>query len=226
MEQQNDFQTNDLLDNNHSCYANQKADLTAFCKLINTLVAKLENKGFISVTEVTPNILNAIAEFEYTPLVEVVAKKYDVEAERIEYERAKQDFLKGFDEAKNEIISLFEQAKQEYTNNAVHFYKPHEGGYWRLEYLTIIDNGISFDDAKLKEHNCQRVKNKEHAKFLKRAKKLYYDIVDFNNEVSKRSGSAIMGVSGIDATTEAIITINEAGEIIFDANVTSYMDFE
>lgn len=226
MEQQRDFQVNDLLGNSQSRYANQKADLTAFCNLINTLISELEDKGFISATEITPNILCAIADFECTPIVEVVARKYNIEAERIEYERAKQDFLRGFDDAKGEIIAIFERTKQEYSNKALHFYKPQEGGYWRLEYLTITDKGISFDEAKLKEHNCQRVKSKEHAKFLKRAKKLYSDIVDFNKEVSKHSGNVIMGVSGIDATTEAVITINEAGEIIFDANVTSFMDFE
>ena len=67
--------------------------------------------------------------------------------------------------------------------------------------------------------------SEKQADFLNRAKSLYEQIISFNKECKELSDGIVSGVS-FAMVADAIITINEAGDFIFDASLSTSMDFD
>ncbi len=203
----------------------QTADLTAFCELLNTTIAGLVKGGFLELKSVTNAMVIALANFDAAPIIEVVNKAYTDEATKIKYERAKRDFLKGKDNAANDIQAAIEGMEKQYQREAIKYYKPSDGGYWRLRYLQVENGFVSFNRALLIEDNTEMVRSKQHEAFLQRANDLYTKILAFNDECKRLSNGAVTGIDYVSGS-DALITINESGECIFDASLTSNMEFE
>jgi len=203
----------------------QTADLTAFCELLNTTIAGLVKGGFLELKSVTNAMVIALANFDAAPIVEVVEKAYTDEATKIKFERAKRDFLKGKDNAANDIQAAVDEMGKQYQRKAVKYYKPSEGGYWRLRYLQVENGFVSFNRALLIEDNTEMIRSKQHEAFLQRANDLYTKIIAFNDECKRLSDGAVTGIDFVSGC-DALITINESGECIFDASLTSNMEFE
>lgn len=199
-------------------------DLEAFTTLLNGLFADFVKRGFMGLNDITPEMVEAAAVFTSAPIVAAVSAMYDKEAERIKYARARLDFLRGKDDAANEINVAIAHAKQEYERNALKYYRPKEGGFWRLRYLSLQDGSVTFDRAKLMHDCTDFVQTEKQADFLNRAKALFEEIKAFNEDCRRLSSG---GVSGVDyaGSANAVITIDEMGGVIFDASVSSVMDF-
>lgn len=221
----NGYAVNSTLSTDNYKLSKQNADLTAFCKLLNELFADLTKRGFIELRSITPAMVEAVAQFDAAPIIEVVSKAYTDEATKIKYERARLEFLRGEENATNEIKAAIESVQKQYERNALRYYKPTEGGYWRLRYLQVENGFVSFNRALLIDDCTDKIRSKQHEEFLKKANDLYTQILAFNKECKRLSGGA---VGGIDYAMgcDALITINEAGELIFDASFTSQMEFE
>ena len=76
-----------------------------------------------------------------------------------------------------------------------------------------------FDDC------SDKIQSKQHEEFLKKANELYTQILAFNIECKRLSRGAVSGIDYVMGS-DALITINEAGDLIFDASFTSQMEFE
>lgn len=221
----NGYEVNALLSKNDYKINAQAADLTAFCELLNNTFADLVKGGFIELKNITQPIVNAAAYFDAAPLIEVVEKAYTDEATKIKYERAKRDFLKGKEDAANDIQAAIEEMQKHYQREAVKYYKPSEGGYWRLRYLQAENGFVSFNRALLIEDNTDKIQSKQHEEFLKKANDLYTEILAFNDECKRLSDGAVTGIDYVSGS-DALITINEIGDCIFDASLTSLMRFD
>ena len=102
------YAVNTLLSKNDYKINAQNADLTEFCKLLNGFFADLTKRGFIELKAVTPAMVEAVAQFDVAPIIDVVQRAYTDEAAKIKYERARLEFLKGKDNADNEIHAAIE----------------------------------------------------------------------------------------------------------------------
>ena len=221
----NGYAVNTLLSKNDYKINAQIADLTEFCKLLNGFFADLTKRGFIELKAVTPAMVEAVAQFDTAPIIDVVQRAYTDEAEKIKYERAKLEFLKGIDNASNDIQEAIESLRNKYQREAVKYYKPREGGYWRLRYLQVESGFVTFDRALLIDDNTDKIQSKQHEEFVKKAHDLYTQILAFNKECKRLSGGAVGGI-GYVMGGDVLITINESGDCIFDASLTSLMRFD
>lgn len=221
----NGYAVNTLLSKNDYKINAQIADLTEFCKLLNGFFADLTKRGFIELKAVTPAMVEAVAQFDTAPIIDVVQRAYTDEAEKIKYERAKLEFLKGIDNASNDIQEAIESLRNKYQREAVKYYKPREGGYWRLRYLQVESGFVTFDRALLIDDNTDKIQSKQHEEFVKKAHDLYTQILAFNKECKRLSGGAVGGIDYVMGG-DALITINESGDCIFDASLTSLMRFD
>ena len=219
------YKVNDILSTDKYRLTAQNADLTEFCKLLNEFFADLVKRGFIELRCITPAMVEAVAQFDAAPIIEVVQKNYDDEATKIKYERARLEFLRGKENAANEVKAAIENAQKQYEHNALKYYKPTEGGYWRLRYLQVENGFVSFNRALLIEDNTEMVRSKQQEAFLQMANDLYTKILAFNDECKRLSHGALTGIDYVSGS-DALITINESGECIFDASLTSNMEFE
>ena len=221
----NGYAVNTLLSKNDYKINAQNADLTEFCKLLNGFFADLTKRGFIELKAVTPAMVEAVAQFDTAPIIDVVQRAYTDEAAKIKYERAKLEFLKGIDNAANEIQEAIESLRNKYQREAVKYYKPSEGGYWRLRYLQVENGFVTFDRTLLIDDNTDKIQSKQHEEFVKKAHDLYTQILAFNKECKRLSGGAVGGIDYVMGG-DALITINESGDFIFDASLTSLMRFD
>ena len=115
----NGYEVNALLSKNDYKINAQIADLTEFCKLLNGFFADLTKRGFIELKAVTPAMVEAVAQFDTAPIIDVVQRAYTDEAEKIKYERAKLEFLKGIDNASNEIQEAIERLRNKYKREEI-----------------------------------------------------------------------------------------------------------
>lgn len=221
----NGYAVNTLLSKNDYKINAQIADLTEFCKLLNGFFADLTKRGFIELKAVTPAMVEAVAQFDTAPIIDVVQRAYTDEAAKIKYERAKIEFLKGIDNAANDIQEAIESLRNKYQREAVKYYKPREGGYWRLRYLQVENGFVTFDRTLLIDDNTDKIQSKQHEEFVKKAHDLYTQILAFNKECKRLSGGAVGGIDYVMGG-DALITINESGDFIFDASLTSLMRFD
>ena len=221
----NGYAVNTLLSKNDYKINAQIADLTEFCKLLNGFFADLTKRGFIELKAVTPAMVEAVAQFDTAPIIDVVQRAYTDEAAKIKYERAKLEFLKGIDNAANDIQEAIESLRNKYQREAVKYYKPREGGYWRLRYLQVENGFVTFDRTLLIDDNTDKIQSKQHEEFVKKAHDLYTQILAFNKECKRLSGGAVGGIDYVMGG-DALITINESGDFIFDASLTSLMRFD
>lgn len=202
----------------------QQSDLTAFCKLLNETFAYLVKRGFIELRSITHDMVEAVAQFDAEPIIEFVQKAYNDEATKIKYERARLDFLKGKDNAADEITAAIESAKKQYESNALKYYKAKEDGYWRLRYLQVEDGFVFFDRALLIDDCKAKVRNIAHEAFIQKAHDLYTQLSEFEKECLRISGGAVHGIAYVFGG-DALITINEEGKLILDVSYTSKMHF-
>lgn len=221
----NGYKVNALLSKNDYKINAQNADLTEFCKLLNGFFADLTKRGFIELKAVTPAMVEAAAQFDVAPIIDVVQRAYTDEAAKIKYERAKLEFLKGKDNADNEIHAAIESLRNKYQRESVKYYKPREGGYWRLRYLQVENGFVTFDRTLLIDDNTDKIQSKQHEEFVKKSHDLYTQILAFNKECKRLSGGAVGGI-GYVMGGDVLITINESGDCIFDASLTSLMRFD
>ena len=221
----NGYAVNTLLSKNEYKINAQNADLTEFCKLLNGFFADLTKRGFIELKAVTPAMVEAVAQFDTAPIIDVVQRAYTDEAAKIKYERAKLEFLKGKDNADNEIHAAIESLRNKYQRESVKYYKPREGGYWRLRYLQVENGFVTFDRTLLIDDNTDKIQSKQHEEFVKKSHDLYTQILAFNKECKRLSGGAVGGI-GYVMGGDVLITINERGDCIFDASLTSLMRFD
>ena len=221
----NGYKVNALLSKNDYKINAQNADLTEFCKLLNGFFADLTKRGFIELKAVTPAMVEAVAQFDVAPIIDVVQRAYTDEAAKIKYERAKFEFLKGKDNADNEIHAAIESLRNKYQREAVKYYRPSEGGYWRLRYLQVENGFVTFDRTLLIDDNTDKIQSKQHEEFVKKSHDLYTQILAFNKECKRLSGGAVGGIDYVMGG-DALITINESGDCIFDASLTSLMQFD
>lgn len=203
----------------------QTADLTAFCELLNTTIAGFVKGGILELKSVTQVMVNALANFNAAPIIEAVTKTYTDEASKIKYERAKRDFLKGKDDAVNDIRDAVESMRIAYERKSVEFYKPREGGYWRSRYLQVEGGFVSYNRELLINDNTFTVTSKQHEAFLQRANDLYTQVLAFNDECKRLSGGAVTGIDYVRGN-DALITINEDGKCVFDPSLTTAFSFE
>ena len=106
------YEVNALLSKNDYKINAQNADLTEFCKLLNEFFADLIKRGFIELRAITPAMVEAVAQFDAAPIIDVVQRAYTDEANKIKYERARLEFLKGKDNAANEIKAAIENMQK------------------------------------------------------------------------------------------------------------------
>lgn len=203
----------------------QIRDLEAFSELLNNAFSAFVKKGYIEPKSITKAIVDAVSQFDAAPLIAYVDAAYNEEAKRIKYERAKQDFLKYKEAAVNDIEATIESLQSEYVKQSLKFYKPKEGGLWRSRYLKADSGFVYYDRALLIEDNTARVCSEQHKEFLEKSTALYKELLSFNQECKRISGGAITGVSYVMGG-DALITINEYGDLVFDASLTSQMNFE
>lgn len=203
----------------------QIRDLEAFSELLNNAFSAFVKKGYIEPKSITKAIVDAVSQFDAAPLIAYVDAAYNEEAKRIKYERAKQDFLKYKEAAVNDIEATIESLQSEYVKQSLKFYKPKEGGLWRSRYLKADSGFVYYDRALLIEDNTARVCSEQHKEFLEKSTALYKELLSFNQECKRLSGGAITGVSYVMGG-DALITINEYGDLVFDASLTSQMNFD
>lgn len=110
----NGYTVNTLLSKNDYKLNAQNADLTEFCKLLNEFFADLTKRGFIELKAITPAMVESVAQFDATPIIEIVQKAYIDEATKIKYERARLDFLRGKDHAVDEIRASIKGMQKRY----------------------------------------------------------------------------------------------------------------
>lgn len=202
----------------------QMQDLEAFTEFLNNAFAAFVKKGYIEPKNITKAIVDAVSQFDAAPLIAYVDAAYNEEANRIKYNRAKQDFLKYKEAAENDIDATIQSLQSEYVKQALKFYSPKEGCIWRSRYLQVNNGFVSYDRALLIEDNTERVRSEQHKEFLEKAKALYKEVLSFNEDCKRLSGGAITGVS-YAMKGDAIITINEYGDFSFNASFTSKMHF-
>lgn len=221
-----EFAINTPLAKDDAKISKQLADLTEFCKLLNGLFADFVKSGIIGLSDITPEMVKAAAYFDAKPIAEAVADKYNKEAGKIKYERARRDFLRGCNDAEQEVYATVKRYREQYEKSALKFYCPNRyGNDWRLRYLTLENGFIAFDGSKLIRDNTYTITNERQTDFLNRSKALFEQIKSFNDECKRLSDGAVCGVS-YAMTGDAIITVREDGELIFDASLTTSMNFE
>lgn len=196
MEIMKEFTTNAVLAKDEITIKNSQSDLSEFCNLLNRLFADLIKGGFIGLNDITREMMLAAANFNAEPIIRAVSDKYEKEANRIKYERAKRDFIAGNEKAAANIKAIVKQSRDYYEKHALKFYKPQDGGLWRLKYLTLRDGHISFDNSKLIADNASSIVNEAQADFLNRAKSLYEQIAAFNKERKELSSGTVSGIYG------------------------------
>lgn len=222
--EQNKFEVSTQLSKDTDKAVRIASDLTEFCKLMNRVFVNLVKGGYLGLNSITSEMVECAAQFNAEPIISAVCELYEQEAKRFKYERAKNDFLQGKESAIVEIKTAIESARQEYEKFAVKYYKPHDGGIWRLKYLTLTNGYVDFDRAMVMQDCTNTIMNDKQADFLNRAKELFEQIQSFNKECKRLSNGAVNGISYV-AKGDAMITINELDELIFDASLSKVMDF-
>lgn len=203
-----------------------EADLTEFCKMLNSVLASLIKGGYIGMDDIDREKVNALAVFDAEPITAIVRAKYEKEAKSIKYERRKIEFLKEAEKVSDDIKGIVKTFSDEYKKHPLRFYKPYDwGAGWRLHYLVLTESVVTFDRQKVEEEYTQNVLNEAHAAYLDEARELFMKIKEFNAKTLRMSQGTVYGV-GYANNNDAIINVTDNGKIVFDAALSADFDFE
>lgn len=217
------FKSNDILSQDVNKVTKKTADLEEFCSMANKTIDKLVNGHYIKREEITEAMIKGLCVFDASPITEAVNAYYEQESEKIKYERARQDFLNQFVNARDEIQRIVKELEDEHEDKRLDLYTMY-GIEWRLRYMTISNGAAVFDKALVISDHTGKVKNKAHRDFLNKAANLIEQIRDFNKECLRLSNNTCKGLAYLyDDYKGQVITMNEDSELFLNAEKTLNM---
>lgn len=169
-------------------------DLQSFADLMNALLQTLVSKGFLTMDEVTTELIKCLTLFDSTELNEIVSKKYKDEAANIQFEAARNQFLKGLESTKEDIENILLQVSEQYKKDTL------RKGFrldpaTRFYFLTFSNGCFSFDKGKVIAEHTRYITTQEQADLMNRAYKLYEDMKKFEQDIESLNIRTFAGIS-------------------------------
>lgn len=206
--------------------AKRKAsDLTHFCELLNGFFAELVKQGFMGLNNITLEMVQSAAVFDPKPIIDAVSLLYDKETSQMKYMGAKHVLLKAKDIAADDITNTINKMRELYEAKSLQYYRPKtESNVWRVQYLTLTDGNVGFDQEAVLRDCTQYVRTEAQADLLNVAKRLYSQILDFNKLCARYGGVGVGSI--IDGAADAVIIgIDPNNRLFFDPKATNLMGF-
>lgn len=205
------------------------ADLETFCGLMNDLIAKLRDHGiFAKDFEVTDEIVKDLAILNTDSIKANLKAAYELEAAGIAIPVKRQEFLDSILDAYQVIDKVIEETREIIYKNRLRLYFARYDGYMsneRAKYISIKKGKVVYDRNFVEDDNTIYASGNYYEDFIKRAKALHQQMVDFDREVWIRSGAKGSYVHGIGDDDNSLITISD-GIIYLDWRRLGYISFE
>lgn len=211
------------------------ADLETFCELMNDLIAKFKDHGiFAKDMEVTDEIVKDLAMLHTDSIKANLKAAYELEAAGIAIPVKRQEFLDSLLEAYQIIDKLIDETREIIDRKGVKLYL---SGYddlcryisdERVKYISVKKGKVVYDRKMIEDDNTIYASGDYFQDFIKRAKALHQQMVDFDREVrilSAAKGSIIYGIGDVDAYNDSLITTSD-GMIYLDWNQLRHIEFE
>ena len=211
------------------------ADLETFCELMNDLIAKLRDHGiFAKDMEVTDEIVKDLAMLHTDSIKANLKAAYELEAAGIAIPVKRQEFLDSLLEAYQIIDKLIDETREIIDRKKLRFYFRGCDDICRyisderVKYLSIKKGKVIYDQKMIEDDNTIYASGDYFQDFIKRAKALHQQMVDFDREVrilSAAKGSIIYGIGDNHAYNDSLITASD-GVIYLDWRVLNHIAFE
>lgn len=208
-------------------------DLETYCGFLNEMITKFKNQGLFT-GEITESQVKELAMLNADSIKAEIKASYELEAADITIPFKRQQFLDGLFDVYQAIEIIFDEMRETLRKNVFKFYfkeSPYDlvSGL-RVPYITIKNGKIVYDKQKVEDDNTIYASGDYFQDFIKRAKALYQQMVDFDNEVrllSNAKGHLIYGIGyGDNEYFNSLITIGGKGTIILDWRELKNLEFE
>ena len=211
------------------------ADLETFCGLMNDLIAKLRDHGiFAKDFEVTDEIVKDLAILNADSIKANLKAAYELEAAGIAIPVKRQEFLDSLLDAYQIIDKVIAETREIIDKSGVRFYFRGCDDICRyisderVKYLSIKKGKVIYDQKMIEDDNTIYASGNYFEDFIKRAKALHQQMVDFDREVrilSAAKGSIIYGIGDENAYNDSLITASD-GVIYLDWRMRNHIAFE
>lgn len=200
-------------------------DLENYCTKFNELIKQLrDNKLIVTLTD---QIMKDLAQNVTGSLKDQLREKYEADAASITLAFARQRFLDGLLDAYIQIDKIVSDYHEEIYKNRLALQLTLSDND-RTQYLTLKDQIVCFDRARLIEENTLYLSGNYTQDFIGRAKLLFQQLADFDREVRLISKGFLQGITTESGTRhkEALITCDDLGKIYLDWRLLPFLDFD
>lgn len=204
-------------------------DMATFCGILNNTIKNLKECGFMD--EVTEPIAKELAMLNSDTIKASLRRSYENKAASIEIPFEKRRFMASMRDAMSEIDTIVGKMRDAIAKDSLHLPLRIKGDDSninpdRLNYIIIRGGMVTYDIDKIKETYTCWMSNKTEA-FVKKAKTLYKQLIEFDREVrllSAATGNFIYGVGSVeDNDVDSIISAAD-GVIHLDLRLIKYLD--
>lgn len=211
-----------------------KADLEAFCEVLNWAIAKFNEWG-IYKSEFTEDMMKELAILKTDTLRAEVKAAYELEAAGIAIPFRRQKFLDGLiDEVYPSIDIVITQMMERLNRKCLDFYFKgfNESCLYisidRIKYLSMSKGKAVYDKVMVEADNSNYASGEYFADFVKRTKILYQMMLDYDREVrilSGHKGELTLGIGEDTVYHDSIITVTD-DKIHLDWRALRHIEFE
>ena len=205
------------------------ADLETFCGLMNDLIARFKDHGiFAKNMEITDEIVKDLAILKTDSIKENLKAAYELEAAGIAIPVKRQEFLDSLLDAYQVIDNVIAETRNSLYKNRLRLYFGAFDGQIsdvRVKYISINKGKVVYDRKMIEDDNTIYASGDYFLDFIKRAKALHQQMVDFDREVWIRSGAKGSYMHGIGDDDNSLITISD-GIIYLDWRRLGHISFD
>lgn len=208
------------------------ADLETFCGLMNDLIARFKDHGiFAKNMEITDEIVKDLAILKTDSIKANLKAAYELEAAGIAIPVKRQEFLDSLLDAYQVIDNVIAETRNSLYKNRLRLYFGVFDGQIsdvRVKYISINKGKVVYDRKMIEDDNTIYASGDYFLDFIKRAKALHQQMVDFDREVrilSEAKGSITYGIGDDGDYKSTLITVSN-GVIELDWNQLRHIEFE
>ena len=208
---------------NHYQISRYKADMTAFCKLLNELFATIKEEQLFQ-GEVTLQMAQEIAVNNTTALCNGIDEECKAAADKLTIPFAKREIFKLAARAKKEVRLLVDERHAKMNAQRLPLQLSLQN-HQRPEFLCIQDGVGSFKAAAIEENHTDTISGERARTFVERLKALVSELEQFSNDVRNMSRGAAAGI-GTTTDPNSLVMVDDFGRLHVSANNLKYLDFD
>lgn len=218
------FKVGTLLYVDENRIAKAMTDLKEFASMLNQEISKFVEAGYITVDEVSDEIVSELSRFEAPSIIEIVSEHYKCEANKTSYAPARNQFLKNLNMAIDAIEEQLSDARMRYEREKL------SKGYYldvqsRMQYFVISEHSVVVDEAKVSEMHSIRIDSEVKAEFANKVYLLVEEMEALSTQLldSQRARKKAKLISRDD---DSVISFGKDGNVFLDKEVLAFINFE